>query len=49
MKYKLLNEWMSHEFGIFFKIYVLNVFSIHDISVWNVRIMNEWILHDFHF
>jgi hypothetical protein len=40
---------MLHEFCILLKIYVLIMFSIHDISVWNVRIMNEQILHDFHY
>jgi hypothetical protein len=30
-------------------IHMSNVFSMHDISAWNVRIMNELMLHDFHF
>jgi len=25
------------------------MFSMHDISVWNVQIMNEQILHTFHY
>jgi hypothetical protein len=48
MKYEPINEWMSHEFHIFLKIHVLNVFSMHDINVWYVQIMNERILHYFH-
>jgi hypothetical protein len=25
------------------------VFSMHNINVWNIWIMNEWILHNFHY
>jgi hypothetical protein len=25
------------------------VFLVHDISAWNVQIINEWILHNFSF
>jgi hypothetical protein len=47
MKYERMNEQMSHELHIL--IYMSNVFWMHDISVWNVQIMNELMLHDFHF
>jgi hypothetical protein len=49
MKYKPMNEQMSHKFCIFLWIYVLNVFSMYNISLWNVQIMNERILHNFHY
>jgi hypothetical protein len=29
--------------------YVSNVFPMHDINVWKLQIMNEQILHDFHY
>jgi hypothetical protein len=44
------NVWMNEchtNFTSSYK-YVSNVFSIHDINVSNVKIMNEQILHDFH-
>ncbi len=43
--------WMNKchtNFASFYKC-VSNVFSMHDINVWNVQIMNEQILHDFHY
>jgi hypothetical protein len=46
MKYEPMNEWMSHKFHIFEETFVSNVFSI---SAWNVWIMNEQILHNFHY
>jgi hypothetical protein len=49
MKYEPMNERLSHKFCIFLEIHVSNVFSIIDINVWNVWIMNEQILHDFHY
>jgi hypothetical protein len=49
MKYELMNKQMSHKFHIFLYICVINVFSMHDIIVWNVQIMNDRILHDFHY
>jgi len=49
MKYEPMNEWMSHKFDIFQQIYLSNVFSMHDISAWNIQITVEQILHDFHY
>jgi hypothetical protein len=49
MNYEPMNEWMSHGCHIFQEICVSNVFSMNDISAWNVRIMIEPILHDFHY
>jgi hypothetical protein len=43
MRYELMNEWVSYEFHMFLEIYVSNVFSMHDISVWNIWITNEQI------
>jgi hypothetical protein len=40
---------MSQKFHIFPQIHASNVFSMHDVCAQNVWIMNEWILHDFHF
>jgi hypothetical protein len=49
MKYEPMNEQMLHEFNIFLWIFVSNVFSMHDINVWNIQITNEQIFHDFHY
>jgi len=47
MKYKPMNEQMSCKFHIFLQICMSNVFSIHNINVWNIQIMNEQILQNF--
>jgi hypothetical protein len=49
MKYEPMNEQMSHEFHIFLWICVSNVFSMDNINAWNLWIMNEQILYDFHY
>jgi hypothetical protein len=44
-------EWMDelHKFYIFPGIHMSNVFLMHNINVWNVWIMDEQILYDFHY
>jgi len=45
MKYKFMDEWMSHKIShLFIKPCVKCVFN-----AWNIQIMNEQILHDFHY
>jgi hypothetical protein len=46
-----MNLWMNECHMNFASSYnfVLNVFSMHNINVWNVWITNEWILHYFHY
>jgi hypothetical protein len=41
MKYKLMNEQMSHEISHL-------PINLHDINMWNAWIMNEQMLHDLH-
>jgi hypothetical protein len=43
-------EWMNViQISHLLIICVSNVISMHDISVWNIRIMIEWIFHNFHY
>jgi hypothetical protein len=48
MKYKSMNERMSHDFASSNK-FVSNLFSMHNINVWNVQTMNEIVLHNLHY
>jgi hypothetical protein len=38
-----------HKIYIFLRIHMSNVFSMRNINVWNVWIMNEYILYNFHY
>jgi hypothetical protein len=50
MKDELMNEWMSHEFRIFLKSRVWNVFSMHKMyEIWvkkfyTISITKSWIV-----
>jgi hypothetical protein len=44
--YKNIASWVLERT---FLVCVLNVFSMFNINVWSIQIMNEWILHNFHY
>jgi len=47
-----MNLWMNEchmDFASFNKSHVSNMFSMHDINAWNIQIMNNFLLHDFHY